>query len=126
VRELGHDDRVLIVCSDGVWEHVDNKAATECVMQQFDEGRGASGATKALMDLSMRNWKNQNPAYRDDITALVADIPRLLEIMEGSKPRTAGSGNSILSGKNQQAPPAEKSEGPCGPTYRRPLAYKVL
>ena len=30
------------------------------------------------MDLSMKRWKQENPAYRDDITALVVDVQKLL------------------------------------------------
>lgn len=100
-RELVDDDKVLILASDGVWEHVESKDASEALMARHSNGNDASQMCKALMDLAMRRWKERNPAYRDDISAVVVDIPKLLEILKGQS-QAAGSSQEPRTGTKQQ------------------------
>merc|ERR1719199_429841 len=63
VHELTGDDKALIIATDGVWEHVESQDAANAVLTRFSEGGDATAATKAVMDLSMKRWKQENPAY---------------------------------------------------------------
>eukprot|EP00658_Telonema_sp_P-2_P047881 TRINITY_DN3644_c0_g1_i3.p1 TRINITY_DN3644_c0_g1~~TRINITY_DN3644_c0_g1_i3.p1 ORF type:complete len:262 (-),score=54.53 TRINITY_DN3644_c0_g1_i3:219-1004(-) len=71
---------LLVVCSDGVWEHIDDAEAVEIACR--GGGRDASKACKALMERAVEKWASNNPCYRDDITALVVDLASLAQLFD--------------------------------------------
>lgn len=128
-HELSSDDRGLVIASDGVWEHVESADAADCVSDRFAQGGDASACTKAIMDLSMKRWKLNNPAYRDDITALVIDIPRLLRLTlgGGAGSKDEDTSNTTKEGKsvNVASSSKKRTEGR-SPLYRTAAAYKPI
>ena len=138
-HDIGAEDKALIVCSDGVWEHVTSQDAADCVMSRLSDGGDASVATKALVDMSMRRWKDENPVYRDDITAVVLDLAKLTAFLGGGgggeAPRNEVRGRERESGDmrhgsnmKQAAPPGGHAAQAVGhaPMYRRQAQYKQM
>ena len=71
--ELGREDRVIILASDGVWEFMNNQRAIDLVSQHTD----ASSASAALVAEASEQWRLHESGGRDDITALVLFLPCL-------------------------------------------------
>ena len=74
----------LLLCSDGVWEHVDNQEALQ-VACRANASHDAAKACKALMDYTMDKWAQNNPCYRDDISAVVVDLEGLLNMFNNDR-----------------------------------------
>ncbi len=68
--QLGKEDRVVILGSDGLWEFMANERAVEIVAPHWEK-RDAEGASEALIDAAVKLWKRQDRGI-DDITAVVA------------------------------------------------------
>ena len=71
VREEKLDDKTkfIVICSDGVWEFLDNKAVKDLVMP-FYEKNDPEGACKKLINESTK-WWNDEDVVVDDITVIV-------------------------------------------------------
>ena len=71
VREekLDNKTKFIVICSDGVWEFLDNKAVKDLVMP-FYEKNDPEGACKKLIDESTK-WWNDEDVVVDDITVIV-------------------------------------------------------
>lgn len=76
------EDAFLIFASDGVWEFLSAQDAVDIVAPVYAKGGPAIDATKRLIDRAKAEWlENDGDFYRDDITALVVFVPRLLEAL---------------------------------------------
>jgi serine/threonine protein phosphatase PrpC len=71
VREerLDNKTKFIVICSDGVWEFLDNKAVKDLVMP-FYEKNDPEGACKKLINESTK-WWNEEDVVVDDITVIV-------------------------------------------------------
>ena len=71
VREekLDNKTKFIVICSDGVWEFLDNKAVKDLVMP-FYEKNDPEGACKKLINESTK-WWNDEDVVVDDITVIV-------------------------------------------------------
>jgi hypothetical protein len=65
-------DRCLIIASDGVWDFVEPKEAVQIVRAFFPN---ALAACKALVETASQYWVEDDPTYRDDISAIVIFTP---------------------------------------------------
>eukprot|EP01049_Picozoa_sp_SAG25_P009206 SAG25_NODE_892_length_4894_cov_8.055892_7_plen_85_part_00 len=68
-----------VQASDGVWDHLDNRAVVEIVDRHIKSGEGrqvggAPKAAEALADAARRQWAVHGGGYVDDITALVVKL----------------------------------------------------
>ena len=66
------DELMLVVASDGVWEYMTNDDAAEIAAAAPD----AAAAARALVAAAADRWRGVDPAYIDDITAVVARLRR--------------------------------------------------
>ena len=67
--ELGPDDRVVVVASDGLWEFLSNEQVLQIVVPFYDSGN-AIAACEALLARASIEWGRQEEIV-DDITATV-------------------------------------------------------
>eukprot|EP00656_Telonema_subtile_P036356 TRINITY_DN40340_c0_g1_i1.p1 TRINITY_DN40340_c0_g1~~TRINITY_DN40340_c0_g1_i1.p1 ORF type:complete len:322 (+),score=88.35 TRINITY_DN40340_c0_g1_i1:159-1124(+) len=81
---------MLVVASDGVWEHIDNTEAVQIIASPAGAAQPdtAQAACHRLMQHTAKTWAKANPMYRDDITAVVVDLSQLCAVFQqASKPR---------------------------------------
>jgi len=64
-------DVCIIIASDGVWEFISSDEAVKLVMA----GENASDGCQKLVLAAKQKWEEEEGAYRDDITAVVALLP---------------------------------------------------
>jgi serine/threonine protein phosphatase PrpC len=70
ILEVGPDDSVLLLCSDGVWEFIEPDAAVSLVMPFYKKGQATQAAEK-LSKLAWDRWmKEEKGAVVDDITVI--------------------------------------------------------
>lgn len=74
--ELTDDDEFLILCSDGVWEFITSEEAVEFVSKSIKSH--AKQAAEKLAQLAWTRWLQHEDEVVDDITVVVAYIPKLL------------------------------------------------
>ena len=67
-------DRHIIVASDGVWEFIDSQEACDIVARS---GASANDASASLVEAAAQRWRINEGTYRDDITAIVVNLPYL-------------------------------------------------
>jgi hypothetical protein len=77
--QVGRDDCFLILASDGVWEFIDMDEAVALVDHFYTEGKRAMDACRLLIAKAALAWRINEGHYRDDITAIVAYLPPLVE-----------------------------------------------
>ena len=65
-------DKAIIVATDGVWDFIEEVEAVEIIKQYAGD---AEAACKTLVETATQRWVEDDPTYRDDITALVAFLP---------------------------------------------------
>ena len=69
---LTSSDRCIIIASDGVWDFIDEQEACNIVRQLQPD---AEAACRLLVDTASRRWVEDDPSYRDDISAIVVFFP---------------------------------------------------
>ena len=74
--ELTDDDEFLVLCSDGVWEFISSEEAVELVSKYVKAH--AKQAAEKLAQLAWTRWLQHEDEVVDDITVIVAYIPKLL------------------------------------------------
>lgn len=76
VHAVEADDAALVLASDGVWEFISSQEAATMVgaLLDTDGAEACADACRALVDLSVRRWKENEGSYRDDITCVVARL----------------------------------------------------
>eukprot|EP00908_Phaeocystis_cordata_P015042 Transcript_26156.p1 GENE.Transcript_26156~~Transcript_26156.p1 ORF type:complete len:435 (-),score=166.00 Transcript_26156:190-1494(-) len=87
VDQIGKEDTVIILASDGVWEFISSQEAVAIVQAKHPN---ATAATKALIKESTARWKSAEGNYRDDITAIVVFLPIFEEIEKAARNSTKG------------------------------------
>ena len=70
--QLTTADKAIIVASDGVWDFVEEEEAVAIVKHYAPD---ADAACKALVETANQRWVEDDPTYRDDISAVVAFMP---------------------------------------------------
>lgn len=66
---LSAEDRMLVICSDGVWEFLNNNEVMNLVTPFYAKGQPELACEK-LVSESVRWWKKEDEVV-DDITAIV-------------------------------------------------------
>lgn len=65
-------DKAIVVCSDGVWDFIEDEEVTK-VIKHF--APDAEAAAKSLVETAEQRWIEDDPTYRDDISACVIYLP---------------------------------------------------
>jgi len=73
--EKGDGDAFVIVASDGIWEFISSKEACQLVEKHLGKPNAAANACEALVKMAEVRWQQEEGAYRDDITCIVAFLP---------------------------------------------------
>jgi serine/threonine protein phosphatase PrpC len=68
---LAEEDESLIICSDGVWQHIEPSEAAE-ILARYPPT--AAQAVEALAAEARTRWLEEDEGLVDDITALVIDL----------------------------------------------------
>jgi serine/threonine protein phosphatase PrpC len=68
-HRLTHEDKFLIVASDGLWEFLSNKKVVQIVEKYWQEGK-AREACEKLVALATACWQREDDVM-DDITIIV-------------------------------------------------------
>ena len=66
---LNHNDKVVILASDGVWEFLENEQVANIVYPYFLK-RNAEGAAESLVRAAFKQWKRKESSV-DDITCII-------------------------------------------------------
>lgn len=74
--DITDEDEFLLLCSDGVWEFIKNEEAVELVGKYVKNH--AKQAAEKLAQLAWTRWLKNEDEVVDDITVVVAYIPKLL------------------------------------------------
>ena len=82
MHTLQSTDLFLILASDGVWEFIDNDEAVAIVGQFYDKGLPALDACRFLIAKAALCWRKFEGDYRDDITAIVVYLPKIVTALE--------------------------------------------
>ena len=69
---ISQNDRCLIIASDGVWDFVDEQEACDIVREYHPD---AETACRSLVETASQRWIEDDPKYRDDISAVVVFLP---------------------------------------------------
>ena len=70
--EVDDNDRCLIIASDGIWDFIDPNEALEMTLSHHPD---ADAACRALVETASQRWIEDDPTYRDDISACVIFTP---------------------------------------------------
>lgn len=70
--EMTSSDKAIVICSDGVWDFVTDEEACDIVKKHSPD---ATAACKELVELASQRWTEDDPTYRDDISAIVVYVP---------------------------------------------------
>ena len=70
-RVLRHEDKFVILATDGVWEFVSSQEAVDIVKEVWAQGKSEACCEKLLVE-AQRRWEDEGVV--DDITVLVAFI----------------------------------------------------
>lgn len=71
---LNKQDKFVVLASDGVWDHLENRRVVDVVARHIDEHNGAAKAAEALADAARKQWMLRGGGYVDDITAVVVKL----------------------------------------------------
>ncbi|KAK3284115.1 hypothetical protein CYMTET_8219 [Cymbomonas tetramitiformis] len=71
VEKIGRNDKMVILASDGVWEHLSNQDAVDIAKIHADDPKRASDL---IVQKARDAWNNERIGYRDDITAVVVKL----------------------------------------------------
>lgn len=74
--DITEEDEFLLLCSDGVWEFIKSEEAVELVGKYV--AADAKQAGEKLAQLAWTRWLKNEDEVVDDITVIVAYIPKLL------------------------------------------------
>ena len=74
--DISEEDEFLILCTDGVWEFVKDEEAVDLVGKYVQTH--AKQAAEKLAQLAWTRWLKNEDEVVDDITVIVAYIPKLL------------------------------------------------
>ncbi|CAK67434.1 unnamed protein product (macronuclear) [Paramecium tetraurelia] len=69
---LQHNDKFLIIASDGVWEYLSNEDVMNIVIPYYEKGELDQAGEKLMME-AIHSWKKNSPA-RDDITFIIVQL----------------------------------------------------
>merc|ERR1712151_437363 len=70
---VSSEDEVLLLCSDGIWDHISPSEAAAVAMSYGPDD--AMQAASALSTLAISRWeKSLNGAYVDDIPVVLASL----------------------------------------------------
>jgi len=80
--EFSTSDKVFILASDGIWDFIEpDEAVHMCKALEPD----ANAACKALVETASQRWIEDDPTYRDDISAIVVFMPLDSKVTLSSK-----------------------------------------
>ena len=71
-------DEFMILATDGVWEFLSSQEAVDIVESSLD--KGASTACQMLIEVAANRWREEEGAYRDDITAIVVKLQNIFAV----------------------------------------------
>ena len=69
--KIEHDDKCVIVASDGLWEYLSNKDVMDIVNGIYSKKGNASEASEKLCTIARDKWKMNTNKTIDDITCVV-------------------------------------------------------
>lgn len=74
--QLTEESTYLIMCSDGVWEFINDQEALDTVCKS---GNNAKQAAERLASLAWERWIHYEEDVVDDITVIIAFLPNLIK-----------------------------------------------
>jgi len=69
-ERLTENDKIIVMGSDGIWEHLSNERVLE-IVSEFWETNDPSGACEKLVSTAVNEWEENSGDIVDDITAIV-------------------------------------------------------
>lgn len=70
-----YETLILLLCSDGVWEFIDNEKAVKMVHNELHKGKTCQEAVEVLTKASYDAWmKDSDNEITDDITAILVQL----------------------------------------------------
>ena len=69
IYDISHDDRFIVIASDGVWEFLSNEQVANIVLPFYQQGQ-AEQAANCIVREAANQWKNREDVI-DDITCVV-------------------------------------------------------
>ena len=116
--ELGDEDRVLIIATDGIWNFIKpNEAVAMCKSHAPD----AHLACKLLCEMAGKRWLEDDPHYRDDISCIVVFLPLHATIASSIDHEISTQADDAAAIKA-----AIDQVGPSRPASRRPSADRSV
>ncbi|OMJ90326.1 hypothetical protein SteCoe_7353 [Stentor coeruleus] len=67
--EISHNDRFMIIATDGIWEYLSNRKVVRIIDKEWNEGTVRSACDK-LMELAIQKWTKRGD-YMDDISFFI-------------------------------------------------------
>lgn len=71
--DIGEEDELIVICSDGVWEFIESQTAVEQILR-FEDPKSSA---EALAQLAWDKWVLNEGDIVDDITVIVLFIKRM-------------------------------------------------
>ena len=65
-------DKAIVIASDGVWDFLEDAEVVSIVKRFAPDG---DAACKALVEVATQRWIEDDPTYRDDVSAIVIFTP---------------------------------------------------
>jgi len=102
-------DKYLIIASDGIWEFISSQEAISIIDAHPDD---ATQGCRDLIEHATLRWREEEGAYRDDITAIVVHMDALVEFMNLQQlmNKTAVDGPESQQPSNHPDPDAPPTE----------------
>jgi len=85
-HEINEEDDFLILASDGVWEFISSEEAVDIVSKNLS--KGSTRACQLLIEAAAEKWHQEEGDYRDDITALVVQLQKVLHYLRGDREKS--------------------------------------
>jgi len=89
---LTKQDQILIVASDGIWEFTNSLKAIKIASKYSN----ATTACRNLIKHATNRWTDEQSTYRDDITAIVIQLPALFSLMQELNGSTVDSRDEVV------------------------------
>eukprot|EP00931_Biecheleriopsis_adriatica_P061973 TRINITY_DN37300_c0_g1_i1.p1 TRINITY_DN37300_c0_g1~~TRINITY_DN37300_c0_g1_i1.p1 ORF type:complete len:462 (-),score=118.59 TRINITY_DN37300_c0_g1_i1:33-1418(-) len=77
VKDLGDGNGYFFLASDGVFEFLSNEQVGKAVSSSLSEGKSVQDALERILNLSRKEWQEQEDDYCDDITAMLIPVKQV-------------------------------------------------
>lgn len=73
-----HPRAMLLAATDGIWEFIDSQSASSKIFNALQSGASQQEALQSLVEHAQKLWADEDPAYCDDICALLIPLRKLM------------------------------------------------